>query len=148
MPLPKNLSELVEYIVKNAPGFVGSDAYNIDLDGDYRKHLKYPTNVSSSFGRYVTSIVERFINNPERAAELGPEIKRAIDVIEALSRSEVDEIINVLTIGIFEGILSVESDVTFSTTVCRLGPRSRAVWDEWMPRITYREPDPALSIKI
>lgn len=148
IPLPKDAREMVEYIVKNAPGFVGSDAYNIDLDGDHQKHMDEAINVSASFGCYLLSIADCVIVDPERAAELGPEIKKGFDVIEALSTSELDEIINTLTTGTFEAIDSTDSDVTYSTVVCRLGPRSRALWDEWMPKISYRKPDPGLGVKI
>ena len=147
MAAPRDKSELGRYLAEAPLGFTESEVYQKLLDGDYREWLDALIYICSVFAEYLESLVNRIIDEPNRANELEPAVRSCFEVIETLSKSEDEMIQEYVITGIFECFDSAERDDTFNTIVNNLGPSSRALWDEWIPRGSTRVPVPGAGLK-
>lgn len=145
---PMFASSLVYYLIRTVTGFRESDAYAIDLDGDYREYVDMYTTALSAVGRFLMEMVDAAIDDPGQLPDLKPRIDRVFDVLEVLSKSDNPEIPNAVFTGTMETIDSAERSDTLATIVRNLRPTSRKLWDDWMPLNSTRDPHPERGVDL
>ena len=145
---PENVKDLCAYIVDNVIGFKKSEEFQVNWDGDCKEFSELLVLGFSSFGRFVSRTVKEAMEKPERRAALKPVIDSAFEVIEMLSTIDDDYIDTCVTTGLFEALDDVPTDALWSTIVSRLGPKSRATWDFYIPGVSRSQLRPECVVDL
>jgi hypothetical protein len=147
LPTPRTSRKMVAYVARMSPGYRWSEDYQIDCDGDYGEYLDMGVTVMASYARYVKTVVRRVVEDRSLMDRWAPVIRADLEIIELLCAINRNDILTAVATGAFEDFTDAEG-LVLDTLFANFGPRSKALWREFIPIYFTTRVSPGAGVKI